>query len=459
MSDTLVLEEAGQQIRDVIIPSTRVDGWNAAKQRRFLEAVAEGETVTDACGKVRLSPQSAYAFRRRPKGRAFDLGWKAADLLARERVAANLMLRSLEGQEVEFTRADGSVSTRHHYDNRLAVQMLNRLDRYADASERTAPGHAARMIAADFDAYLDLVGDDGGPARAGLFMLARNTDGEAAAAELEPVLALARADRMIRCGSAAADVGLADLDAARRADWTAEQWAHAEAAGLVVLAPPPTPTPERATEAPASTCQPVSTSPVPVADDEPVWRCDLSGEWRTSFPPPADFIGEEDGAYGWRDYSRELDPDELALVEGAQIGITGERRIEQARARDRWFAALAAAADGKKDVAGNGGTDEADDGTRHQDADREDEDRGDDGDWDDDDDWDDDWDDEEGDAQDAGNEDGGNEDHDDLSEHRPDCASGAGHAAPIAADAIRAEPATPRSAEWMPPPSPDAEAL
>ena len=30
--------------------------------------------------------------------------------------------------------------------------MLARLDRYADATERTAPGHAARMVAAEFDA-------------------------------------------------------------------------------------------------------------------------------------------------------------------------------------------------------------------------------------------------------------------------------------------------------------------
>ena len=245
-----------------IVPSTRIDGWTGAKQKRFLEAIADGETVSDACGKVRLSPQSAYAFRRRAKGRAFDLGWKAADLLARERVAAELLIRAVEGQEVTITRPDGTEVTRHHHDNRLAVQMLNRLDRYADASERTAPGHAARMVAGDFDAYLDLVGAEGGPARAGLFMLARHADGAAHAAELEPVLALARADRLLRCGTVAQDLAVADLDPARRAEWTAEQWARAEAAGLLVLAPPPAPNPNfaRAGTRPRDTTVHVSTS-------------------------------------------------------------------------------------------------------------------------------------------------------------------------------------------------------
>ena len=336
----------------VICPSTKIDGWSGAHQKRFLEAIADGGTVRDACKLVRLSPQSAYAFRRKPKGRAFDLGWKAADLLAREKVAADILVRALDGQEHTTTREDGSTVTRHSYDNRLALTMLARLDRYADASENTAPGHAARMVAGDFDAYLDLVGAEGGPARAGLFMLARNADGEAPAAELEPIVALARADRQIRCGTLATDIDVADLDPARRAEWTGEQWARAEAAGLIALSPPPAPDPQPQSQSrsqplpqpstpadeQAFDCQPVSTSAPGPDWNDPVWFDEERDQWRTHFPPPAGFDGDQDGAWSDLDYERDLSAEEMTM-----LGYTGRDSDEELAARtaerDAWFAA------------------------------------------------------------------------------------------------------------------------
>lgn len=340
------IEALAAKFRDHIVPSTNIDGWTGARQKRFLESIADGDTVRDACRFVKLSPASAYAFRRRPKGRAFDLGWRGADLLARERVAADLLIRAVEGQTVEITRADGSTVSKHHYDNRLAVQMLNRLDRYADASERTAPGHAARLIAADFDSYLEIVGNEGGPARAGLFMLAR--EGGEAASELEPVLALARADRVLRCGTATGDLPVADLDPARRADWTAEQWARAEAAGLLVLAPPPAPEPaaEPDPAEPVVTRQPAST-PAPDdsfgALDSPVWFDEGANQWRTHFPPPEDFMGDEDGEWTDESYERALSEEELAAL-GLAAPDSDEALVEAEADRDAWFAANAAGA-------------------------------------------------------------------------------------------------------------------
>lgn len=327
------------QYATVMCDSTNIDGWTGERQRRFLEFIAEGDTVRGACKAVKLSTASAYAFRRRAKGRAFDLGWKAADLIAREKVAGDLLGRAMDGQVVEITRADGSTVTKHHYDNRLALTMLARLDRYADAAENTAPGHSARLVAGDFDAYLEMIGAEGGPARAGLFMLARGADAaNTPAAELEPIVALARADRHLRCGTLAPDVDTADLDPGRRADWTAEQWLRAEAAGVMVLAPPPAP------EQPASECQPVSTSPEPEPDDEPVWWEDYAndgkGGWRTHFPPPELFLGREFGDYGDDYYTRELDEDELALVDAIVDPELEARRAEESEERDRWFAAL-----------------------------------------------------------------------------------------------------------------------
>ncbi|WP_375428011.1 hypothetical protein [uncultured Sphingomonas sp.] len=348
MSDSHALAPAADEqsildhFADLVVPSTRIDGWTGARQKRFLEAIADGSTVTDACALVGMSVPSAYAFRRRARGQAFSLGWRAADLLARERIAGVLLSRALQGQETRITRPDGSELVRHGLDNRLAVQMLNRLDRYADASDRTAPGQSARLVAAEFDAFLDLVGAEGGPARAGLFMLAREA-GEDAAAELAPVIALARADRLIRCGTAlGGDVPTADLDLEKRHEWTGEQWARAEAAGLVALAPAPTPVKPEADEAePASTpilpstCS--SSEPDPLVNP-PVWWDEDAYEWRTHFPPPNDFGGYESHDSDRCGYERALTSKEANIAIERLGEVFGLQTVEDAEAeRDRWF--------------------------------------------------------------------------------------------------------------------------
>ncbi len=217
--------------------ATRSDGWTPDRQRRFLEAIAEGHTVGDACALVGLSPASAYALRRRAVGASFRLGWDAASLLARDRIADTLLARAIDGQTETYTRGD-TVFTRHRYDNRLAAAMLARLDKRAD--ETPGPVHqAARLVAQEFDAFLDMVERDDGPARTGLFLGARAASDSAAWADIDPVLALARADRYLRGGAGMAnEVAVADLDPAHRSDWTADQWARAEAAGLIVIADP-----------------------------------------------------------------------------------------------------------------------------------------------------------------------------------------------------------------------------
>lgn len=360
LPDTSDLPESARAAIDrmarEIVPSTRADGWTGERQRRFLEAIAEGSTVEQACRLVRLSPASAYAFRRRARGQAFALGWSAANLLAREHWADALYSRATEGQTVEVTRADGSTVTRHYYDNRLAMSILSRLDRYADESERTAPGRGARLVAAEFDAYLDLVEHDGGPARAGLFMLSRETSPDAAESELEPVIALARADRMARCGSAlASEVSCADLDPARRETWTAEQWMRAEAAGLLRLAPPPAADEEGADVEEDATRSLLSqlgrdaeggVPPELCVGSGPVRFDREAGEWFTRFPPPDGFDGDEYGEWGDTDYQRTLTPEEETTAVARMGRFYGIVTLEDAEAeRERWFRAADKSAD------------------------------------------------------------------------------------------------------------------
>ena len=143
----------------------RYDGWTPDRQRTFLEAIAEGHTVFTACVKVGMAVSSAYALRRRAAGAGFALGWRAANLIARDKVADTLLARAIDGQVETLTRQNGDTVTRHRFDNRLASTMLARLDRFADREAGEATHQAARLVAAEFDGFLDLIDRDEGPAR------------------------------------------------------------------------------------------------------------------------------------------------------------------------------------------------------------------------------------------------------------------------------------------------------
>ena len=309
----------------------RHDGWTPDRQRAFLSAIAEGDTVERACRIVGLSVSSAYAFRQRAAGAAFALGWHAAALVARDRLADRLMARAIDGQIETITRPDGSVVERHRYDNRIAMGVLNRLDRMVEQAPAdpaaAASSHAARLVAQDFEAFLATIEQARGPADAGLFLARRAT---AEAADLEPVRALARADRFVRSGASLPhEVDTSDLDPTRRHDWTADQWRRADAAGLLRIAP----VEETRAEVPLP----------PLVDraDEPVWWDDETEDYRTRFPlaPGAEWV-DQDGRYGDPDYARALTADERALLDAADDIDTEANRIVDTAAREAWFAGL-----------------------------------------------------------------------------------------------------------------------
>ena len=320
----------------------RQDGWLPDKQRAFLEGIARGLTVAQACRLVGMSPASAYAFRQRAAGAAFALGWRAANLLARDHVADALLARAIEGQVETLTRVDGSTVSRHRYDNRLAATMLARLDRQAEESP-AADHHAARLVAQEWEAYCDGLEQDDGPLRAGLFVGLRAAADERDG-DLTAMVRLARADRFRRTGAAlAAEVDVADLDPARRAEWTAEQWLRAEAAGLLALAPAPDPEPADDDDARGSPlCQ--LRSEDADAEDEvedeyvPVWEEDEE-VWLTSFPPPPRFDGLQEGFPGDEGYRRELTEEEAFVIKATLGEDRGARVRAQIVERDRWFLA------------------------------------------------------------------------------------------------------------------------
>ena len=135
---------------------SRADGWSPARQRQFLETLAATGVITTACDAVHISPRAAYALRIRRDGAAFRLGWDAAILIARARLADELLARALTGHE-EVIHKDEDTITRRRHDNRLAMSMLSRLDRMADSPPEGSDAALARVVAQDFAAYLDML--------------------------------------------------------------------------------------------------------------------------------------------------------------------------------------------------------------------------------------------------------------------------------------------------------------
>ena len=319
----------------------RVDGWSPERQRGFLERIAEGATVDEATASVGLSPRAAYGLRRRASGAAFAHGWDAAKLVARAIVAEALFCRAMVGQIERITKADGDVIERHRFDNRLAMSLLARLDRHAEESETT--NAAARLIAIEFDAFLDLVERDAGPARAGLFLGERVRSADAAGEGMAPIMALARADRWLRSNAGlASEIEIGDFDPAARAGWTAEQWARAEAAGLLSLAPEPAPQQTPVKPAPASALSALPAIPPDGPYGEsPVWSDEYTGVWRTRFPPPGNYDGAQDGSFGDDGYSRDCCEEEVVILEAPRDREIAERVVVEGADRDTWFVGYA----------------------------------------------------------------------------------------------------------------------
>ena len=72
--------------------------------------------------------------------------------------------------------------------------------------------------------------------------------------------------------------------------------------------------------------------PAPATFDAPIWRTE-EGDWRTLFPPPEDFSGEQEGSFGDADYHRELTTEEQAAVES----WIARKREREGRARTLYF--------------------------------------------------------------------------------------------------------------------------
>lgn len=150
-------------LEELADPRSRIDGWTPFSRKLFLSVLAETGRVSTACETCRLSKQSAYALRARD--RIFAAGWDAACELARMPLADALYEQALDGLTDPITRDDGSTITRHRFDSRLSIAVLNRLDRRCDRAAERGSAHLGAVGA--WDDFTSAVGrDDGAAAQA-----------------------------------------------------------------------------------------------------------------------------------------------------------------------------------------------------------------------------------------------------------------------------------------------------
>ncbi|WP_394439274.1 hypothetical protein ACGGKE_00950 [Sphingobium naphthae] len=323
--------------------ATRADGWTPARQRRFLETLAATGVIMLACESVRITTRSAYNLRIRHDGAAFRLGWDAAILIARDRLATDLLARAITGQEEVIRRdPDNYEVRRHRHDNRLAMSMLARLDRMADAPAEGSDAALARIVAQDFTAYCDMIcphavmqdeAERDGLPRTGHEPSARDS------ADAQTLLGERPDDPEPDAGQAAAllapAASAAMFIAVRRnlLSTAAHAGAQAQKPCLSVA--------DERCELPPQSFEPLRATLPPeeaAAQLRGVFYDDDLGLWRTDFPPPPGFDGEQtEDIYDIDDYERDLTPEEDAAL--AQRDEEERRPYEDAaaRARDAYF--------------------------------------------------------------------------------------------------------------------------
>lgn len=142
-------------------PSRKVGGWSAARQRIFIEALAETGSVHASAKSAGLSARSAYGLRVRSA--AFSAAWDTAQQLAVGRLSALAFDRAIHGGIQQVYRDGDLIAERQAPSERLLMWLLARLDpkRFAAPWERRKDDNSDPQADAQqaFSGLLDALND------------------------------------------------------------------------------------------------------------------------------------------------------------------------------------------------------------------------------------------------------------------------------------------------------------
>ncbi len=118
----------------------RADGWSESRQRDFIEALADGGSVSEAAREVGMSASTAYRLRRSPGGEAFARAWDAAVAQAVGMLVDVAFDRAINGTVEPVLNAEGQrVGSRHRPGDRMLMFLLaaHYPDRYGKSRRRS----------------------------------------------------------------------------------------------------------------------------------------------------------------------------------------------------------------------------------------------------------------------------------------------------------------------------------
>ena len=148
-------QESASPHQIALTPSRQGNGWSVERQRAFLETLAQSGYVERAAGLVGMTRQGAYAFRQTPAGRAFDLAWDAALMLARQRMIDETYQLAFEGSIEQIYRDGKLVQEKRKRDPKMMLATIERLG--SKAALGSAP---VKAVAQEFSAFLDAMEAD-----------------------------------------------------------------------------------------------------------------------------------------------------------------------------------------------------------------------------------------------------------------------------------------------------------
>lgn len=134
----------------------RQDGWTAARQRKFIDALADTGSVKHAAARVGMSSEGAYYLRRQPGAEEFAAAWLAALDHGIRQLEDIAMERAIHGVEVPIYSCGKHVGSRTLHNDRLLMFMLrNRADERFSAGTMREPAPDIAALKLEWQAERD----------------------------------------------------------------------------------------------------------------------------------------------------------------------------------------------------------------------------------------------------------------------------------------------------------------
>ncbi|HEX8643310.1 MAG TPA: hypothetical protein VF702_05285 [Allosphingosinicella sp.] len=110
----------------------RRDGWTPERQRGFIDRLVVSGSVAKSARAVGMTPQSAWALKDRKGAASFRRAWRRALESGRSYQIDVGLERSIMGERIPMFRGGRLIGEKLRVDNRLAMSVLNALDRRAE---------------------------------------------------------------------------------------------------------------------------------------------------------------------------------------------------------------------------------------------------------------------------------------------------------------------------------------